>query len=158
MTFRDVLRDDLPGALAGEPGAIERLLAAIRPFVVHYCRARIGRVGQSFAAADNLAQQVCMAVLTRLPAFPAGGRPFLAFVYAIAADRADQASQGGVAGARLHGLLSVLPAPQREVVLLRMAVGLTTEETAEATGASPSTVRLTQHRALAKVRRVLGAG
>ena len=52
-------------------------------------------------------------------------------------------------------LLEVLPAKQREIVVLRVVVGLSAEETADAVGSTPGAVRVAQHRALARLRRLL---
>lgn len=45
-------------------------------------------------------------------------------------------------------LLANLPENQRELLLLRIAVGLTAEETGQMLGMSPGAVRVAQHRAL----------
>ncbi|MEU9690833.1 RNA polymerase subunit sigma-70, partial [Amycolatopsis japonica] len=39
----DVESIPVAAAVEGDPQAVERLLAAIRPLVVRYCRARVGR-------------------------------------------------------------------------------------------------------------------
>ncbi|MCC5698578.1 RNA polymerase subunit sigma, partial [Klebsiella pneumoniae] len=78
-------------AVDGDRQSIERLLAEIRPLVVRYCRARVGRAERSFASADDVAQEVCLAVLTALPTYKDQGRPFLAFVYGIAAHKVADA-------------------------------------------------------------------
>lgn len=57
----------------------------------------------------------------------------------------------------MNELLQVLPDKQREIVLLRVVVGLSAEETAEAVGSTPGAVRVAQHRALARLRRTLSA-
>jgi RNA polymerase sigma-70 factor (ECF subfamily) len=41
------------------------------------------------------------------------------------------------------------------VLVLRVAVGLSAEEAAQAVGSTTGTVRVTQHRALARLRRLL---
>lgn len=150
MTYREDLRLRLPAALGGDPRAIERLLAAFRPIVARYCRARLGGGDGSYRAADDVAQRACLAVLTELPRYPEQSRPFLAFVYGIAAATVD-----GAAGTRPHHPLDRLPATQRDVVILRTVVGLSTEETAEAVGMSPAGVRLAQHRALEYLREAM---
>src|SRR5688500_17524618 len=83
----DGLDAEVGAAVDGDRHAIERLLASIRPLVVRYCRARVGRQERSFASADDVAQEVCLAVLTALPSYRDQGRPFLAFVYGIAAHK-----------------------------------------------------------------------
>jgi RNA polymerase sigma-70 factor (ECF subfamily) len=150
MTHRDALRTHLPGALEGDPRAVERLLAAFRPLVAKYCRARIGGRDGSFRTADDVAQRACLAVLSALPRYHAQGRPFLAFVHGITVATVD--------GATFHAPghpLDRLPAAQRDVVILRTVVGLSADETAEAVSMSPSGVRLAQHKALDTLRRTM---
>ncbi|MDX8033683.1 sigma-70 family RNA polymerase sigma factor [Lentzea sp. BCCO 10_0856] len=163
--------------MAGDPVAINRLLGTIRPLIVRYCRARVG----SFASADDVAQEVCLAVLTSLPSYRDQGRPFLAFVYGIAAHKVadsfrsfsrnrseavpevpesmdtaagpEQRAMQGELSDRMAALLRVLPEKQREIVVLRVVVGLSAEETAEAVGSTPGAVRVAQHRALLRLRK-----
>lgn len=181
----DGLDESVAAAVEGEPQAVERLLAAIRPLVVRYCRARVGRQERSFASADDVAQEVCLAVLTALPTYRDQGRPFLAFVYGIAqhkvadAHRAaarnkaepvaevpddvegdvgpEQHALQGELNKRMTKLLEILPEKQREIVVLRVVVGLSAEEAAEAVGSTPGAVRVAQHRALARLRKALAA-
>jgi RNA polymerase sigma-70 factor (ECF subfamily) len=54
--------------------------------------------------------------------------------------------------AKMDALLNVLPDRYREVLVLRLIAGLTVEETAQATGMSPGSIRVTQHRALARLK------
>jgi RNA polymerase sigma-70 factor, ECF subfamily len=172
-------------AIGGDRLAVERLLAQVRPLVVRYCRARVGRQERSFASADDVAQEVCLAVLTALPGYRDQGRPFLAFVYGIAAHKVADAHRAAArnraepvaevpdaadhrAGPehralqtelseRMAALMGVLPEKQREIVVLRVVVGLSAEETAEAVGSTPGAVRVAQHRALARLRKSLSA-
>src|SRR5918997_4507994 len=78
-------------AVDGEREAVEGVLRWIRPLVVRYCRARVGGQEKTFASADDVAQEVCLAVLTALPSYRDQGRPFLAFVYGIAAHKVADA-------------------------------------------------------------------
>jgi RNA polymerase sigma-70 factor (ECF subfamily) len=171
-------------AVAGERAAVERLLGYVRPLVVRYCRARVGRQERSFASADDVAQEVCLAVLTALATYRDQGRPFLAFVYGIAAHKVadahraasrnraepvaevpdepeldagpEQRAMRGEMTTRMAELLQVLPAKQREILVLRVVVGLSAEETADAVGSTPGAVRVAQHRALARLRTAAG--
>ncbi|MEV4316072.1 sigma-70 family RNA polymerase sigma factor [Actinocrispum sp. NPDC049592] len=173
-------------AVAGEADAIGRVIEAIRPLVVRYCRARVGRAERSFASADDVAQEVCLAVLTALPSYRDQGRPFLAFVYGIAAHKVadahraaarnrtepvadvpdepetdatpEQAAMRSDLARRLTKILDVLPSKQREIVVLRVVVGLSAEETADTIGSTPGAVRVAQHRALARLRRTIAEG
>lgn len=184
-TSGDGLDASVSAAVEGDPRAIERVLASIRPLVVRYCRARVGRQERNFASADDVAQEVCLAVLTALPSYRDQGRPFLAFVYGIAAHKVADAHRAAGrnrsepvaevpdepetdAGPeqralrqeltkQMSELLQVLPDKQREIVLLRVVVGLSAEETAEAVGSTPGAVRVAQHRALARLRKTLSA-
>ncbi|HEY3481137.1 MAG TPA: RNA polymerase sigma factor ShbA [Streptomyces sp.] len=179
------LSEPVAAAHAGDPEATEKLLAAIRPLVVRYCRARIGRAERSHISADDVAQEVCLAVLAALPAYQDQGRPFLAFVYGIAqhkvadAHRAaarnraepvrdlpelpaagDEPESNAIAlelNTRLNKILGMLPVQWREVVVLRVVVGLSATETADALGMTPGAVRVTQHRALSRLRPLLQA-
>src|SRR4030088_2726997 len=81
-------------AVDGERQAVEGVLRWIRPLVVRYCRARVGGQEKTFASADDVAQEVCLAVLTALPSYRDQGRPFLAFVYGIAAHKVADAHRG----------------------------------------------------------------
>lgn len=170
-------------AVTGDRGAVDLLLGYIRPLVVRYCRARVGRQEHSFASADDVAQEVCLAVLTALSGYQDQGRPFLAFVYGIAAHKVADAHRAAARNraelvaevpdeavlafdpkkqviraertsmtSTMADLLEVLPAKQREILVLRVVVGLSAEETADAVGSTPGAVRVTQHRALARLR------
>ncbi|MFF1608220.1 RNA polymerase sigma factor ShbA [Amycolatopsis sp. NPDC058278] len=188
----DGVQDVVPAAMDGDPVAVERLMAALRPLIVRYCRARIGRQERSWASAEDVAQEVLMAVVTSLQSYrgKAEGaqileRPFLAFVYGIAQNKVadahraaarnrsepvdevpDEVESGanpeqralqGELNERMSQLLQVLPPLHREIVVLRVVVGLSMDETAEALGISPGAVRVTQYRALKKLRKVLAA-
>lgn len=52
----------------------------------------------------------------------------------------------------MNELLEILPAKQREILILRVVVGLSAEETAAAVGATPGAVRVAQHRALQRLK------
>jgi RNA polymerase sigma-70 factor (ECF subfamily) len=185
-TRDDEIDEFLAAAIAGERAAVERVLKTIRPLVVRYCRARLGRSERTFASADDVAQEVCMAVLTSLPSYRDQGRPFLAFVYGIAAHKVidahraagrnksepvsdvpdsvevadgpeQRALQFETAG-EMGRLLEVLPEKQREILVLRVVNGLSAEETAEAVGSTPGAVRVAQHRALARLRKAMSEG
>lgn len=172
-------------AAAGDPAAVEALLVGVRPGLVRYCRARLGRVGGAYTTADDVAQEVCVAVLRALPRYREQGVPFTAFVYGIAAHKVADAQRSAVRDAavtatetplerpdaapgpeqqavasdlarRLSALLDRLPDVQREIVLLRVAVGLSAEEVGDVVGMSAAAVRMAQSRALARLRTLAG--
>ncbi|WP_326834188.1 sigma factor-like helix-turn-helix DNA-binding protein [Amycolatopsis rhabdoformis] len=146
-------------AARGDPEAIARFLTAARPLILRYCRARIGRKAGGFAQADEVAQEVCLALLTALPGHGPGDRSFLPGVYRLAQQKIRAAGPPGEPpDARLGALLRVLPERQREILTLRMIVGLSAEQSALVLGLTPSAVRVQQHRALARLRGGLGSG
>lgn len=167
----------------GDPDAIQALLSLLRPLVVRYCRARLGRRDRSFLSVDDVAQEVCLAILKALPRYQDRGGSFLYLVYAIAANKVADAHRAAARDRsepvpdfpdesscttmpvtavlqreladRLGRMMSTLPRKQQEILALRIAVGLSAEETATALGVSAGNVRVTQHRALARLRSML---
>jgi len=170
-------------AVGGDPVATQQVLESTRPIVLRYCRARIGRLDPSFASADDVAQEVCVALVTALPGYQDRGQPFLAFVYGIAQHKVADAHRAAArdrsvpmsevperpdttAGPEqqvlqdelthsMNQLLATLTDKQREIVALRVVAGLSSEETADAVGSTPGAVRVAQHRALTKLRTLL---
>jgi RNA polymerase sigma-70 factor (ECF subfamily) len=136
--------------------AVRGLLTAIGPLVVRYCRAFFGRRNGSYGAADELAREVCVSVLNTLPAYSREGGSFLFLVHEISSRTITDALRQGTD--ELPEPLAELPATQREALVLRVALGLSVAETAEALGISPATVRLVQHGAIAALRSGLRRG
>jgi RNA polymerase sigma-70 factor (ECF subfamily) len=173
------LRTLVSRAAEGEAQAAEALLTHLRPLVVRYCRGRLGRVPAADFAADDAAQEVLLAVLHALPRYRDEGRPFEAFVFGIAAHKVadlqraafrtaiptddvpdttdlnltpeERAVQAGEID-QAYALLDRLPENLRELLVLRVAVGLSAEETGRALGMTPGAVRVAQHRALTRLR------
>ena len=168
-------------AADGDRAAVAALLTDVRPRLVRYCRARLGRIGGAYTTADDVAQEVCLAVLKALPRYREQGRPFSAFVFAVAAHKVVDAQRAAVRDSavtvtdtplerpdaapgpeqqalatdlarQLSVLLQRLPDAQREIITLRVAVGLTAEEVGAILGMSAAAVRVAQSRALARLR------
>ncbi len=166
-------------AQAGGAAEVEVLLQRVRLVAHRYSRAKLASYPGGVHLADDVAQEICIAVLTALPRYRDRGKPFEAFVYGVAArkvadalralhrhpiptedlpdsaddnptpeDRAVFASQVAVATA----MLDELPDNLREIMLLRVAAGLSAEETGAALGMTAGAVRVAQHRALTKMR------
>nr|WP_218902923.1 RNA polymerase sigma factor ShbA [Streptomonospora nanhaiensis] len=182
---KDTELNDLTSlAVQGDHGAVDTLLREVRPMVVRYCRAKLSRVAGYVHYSDDVAQEVCIALLAALPRYEDMGRPFAAFVFGIAAhkvadalrrstradlptdavpDRPDddpgpEESAVRVAEAeRARALLNQLPEQQRRLVLLRVIRGLSADETGHELGMSPGAVRVAQHRALARLRKAAAA-
>jgi RNA polymerase sigma-70 factor (ECF subfamily) len=167
-------------ASGGDQRALEQLLTRIRPMVVQYCRARIGMLGSQ--SAEDIAQDTLMAVVGALARWRPEKR-VMAFVYGIASNKVvdayraagrdrsvpteivpeepdldhgpEQAAMHGGLVAELRALLDQLPEHHREILVLRVALGMTAVETATAVGSTSGAVRVTQHRALAKLRELV---
>ena len=167
-------------AVAGSRDALREVVETIRPIVVRYVRARLGSTERVGLSADDVAQEVCLAAIQALPRYQDQGRPFLAFVYGIAAHKVADAHRAAArnrsdptdvvperfsldagpeqmamqsdSAARMTKLLEILPEKQREILMLRIVVGLSAEETADAVGSTPGAVPDAQHRALAKLK------
>jgi RNA polymerase sigma-70 factor (ECF subfamily) len=160
--------------------AMETLLARVRAIAHRYSRARLYHCPGGIHLADDVAQDICLAVLRALPRFRDRGRPFEAFVHGIASHKVADA-QRSLARAPIPAdelpdevdlaptpedravhrsdleyaatLLDRLPTTLREVMLLRVAAGMSAEETGAALGMSAGAVRVAQHRAVARMRR-----
>src|SRR5215813_956690 len=168
-------------AARGQPAAIDTLIREIRPMVVRYCRARLGNLAGHYQVAEDVAQEVCIAVLTALPRYQDMGRPFASFVFGIASHKVadarrhaarqaipvadlpdspddrlgpEEAVVASLEAQRARALLARLPGSQRELLVLRVLTGLSAEETGAALGMSAGAVRVAQHRALARLRSI----
>jgi len=173
-------------ALAGNSLARERLLAAIRPMVVEMCRGRLARGRSHSWSADDVAQDVCLAVLAALPGHLPRRESFYFYVHAIArhkiadawraeySDRCVVTADAPESAApeadpeerllalerseRLGQLLTELTPRERRVLVSRIALGMSADETAAALGTTPGAVRVAQHRALNRLRALVGRG
>ncbi len=154
-------------AAQGELEATQELLIQLSPIVG---RAVAGVIGASHADFDDVAQQSLLAVLRALPSFrgecpPAGYASRIAFRVALRArkqrgrelsklsDLANDESESEwapspleVSSAQrrrelLRQLLSRLPEEQAETLGLRVVLGFSLDEVAQATGAPTNTVR-----------------
>ncbi len=161
--------------------ARETLLARVRDLALRYARVRLGRFGAEDSAQD-VAQEVCMAVLPALSTYEDRGLPFEAFVYRIAsrklADAQRVVMQGPAPVAELPDRVDDTPGPEaqamrrsevdlalrlmsrlseqhREILTLRVAVGLSADETAAALDMTAGAVRVAQHRALTRLRSMM---
>jgi RNA polymerase sigma-70 factor (ECF subfamily) len=172
-------------AMTGSRAAIAGVLRALRPMVFRYCLGRLGSWQDGSSDAEDCAQDVLLAVVGALPGYRHEAESFLAFVFGIAAHKvsdfqrrrardrtspvaeppAERWTGGDPTGEEVEraagldwsaGLLDTLPPRQREILVLRIILGLSAEETASAVGlSSAGAVRVAQHRALTTLRRGL---
>lgn len=180
---RDNLDEVVAAAVRGDRVAAGDLLGFLRPIVFRYCRTKLGRVQRTFIAADDVAQEVCLAVFRALPTYRQLGRPFLSFVYGIAAHKIADVHRAAARDRsqptpetpdvllteedpeqitlrrelveRTGQLLGTLTPRQRDILVMRIVLGLSAQETATAVGTTPDAVRVAQHRALNRLRRTV---
>ncbi|MGF7123055.1 RNA polymerase sigma factor ShbA [Rhodococcus sp. BE178] len=171
------LNDVAVAAALGDRAAMSAVLVRIRPMVLSFCRSRMQ--GMRYPSAEDITQEVCIAVLRALPRYENRGR-FIAFVYGVASHkvvdavravgrdrsvpvetvpdvptRDDGPEEHALRSEQLQRteqMLDVLSAQQRTILHLRIIDGRTATDTADALGMTPGAVRVAQHRALTRLR------
>lgn len=162
-------------ARKGNKQALEQIWYAHHPAVIRYLR------GVGIPDPDDVAADVWESVARSLRRFEGDGADFRRWLFVIARRRmiddlrlrsnrheelvgdmpdacaveTDRAVEGL---AQATALLQRLPAPQAEVILLRVMAGFSVKETAELTDRSPASVRVMAHRGLARLREQLEGG
>lgn len=178
---KDRLEALVPAAAHGDASALNRIIAIIYTPVVRYCRARINDTAD--ITAEDIAQETCLAVAQSLSRYEDRGLSFMSFVYGIAVNKvadarrrlykdlsfasedvpeyADSAYGPEEYALVLEGsnrvrkLLDSLNEKSRDIIILRVIVGLSADETAEILGSTPGAVRVAQHRALGRLRNMV---
>ncbi|MEY8566059.1 sigma-70 family RNA polymerase sigma factor [Corynebacterium sp.] len=185
MTATDDIDEALPrlvpSAVEGDGRALQRIIDLIHPPVVRYCRARVPST--KYPTPEDLAQEICLAVARAIPGYEDQGKPFMAFVYRIAANKIVDARRSQSRDLSMPTdevpdqevvtttpetvamdmsscnevvqLLDTLSDKARQIVTLRVFGGYSAEETAEIVGSTAGAVRVAQFRALAKMRETL---
>ena len=175
------MRDLVAAAQDNDPAARHQLLDDVHRMALRYASARLGAFSASRELAADAAQEGCVAVLQALPRYVERGVPFEAFVYSICSRKVADVQRGAFRAAvptdeipegvdlstgpeemavsgdtakRLSMLMGGLSEQHREILTLRVAVGLSAEETARSLGMTAGAVRVAQHRALAKLRKL----
>jgi RNA polymerase sigma-70 factor, ECF subfamily len=183
LARRDAELDRLASrAASGHRPSLDQLLHYVRPLVVRYCRARIGSGTIGLATPEDVTQDVLFALYNALGRWRPDETRVMAFVYGIASNKVVDAYRAAgrnrsvptetmpdatdtgagpeaiaVLGSQigeLRRLLEQLPEHHREVLVLRIALGLSAEETARTVDSTAGAVRVTQHRALTKLRQL----
>lgn len=177
----EALNGLVAAAAHGDQDALQEIMDYIHPKVVVYCRHRLS--DDSFPGPEDTAQEICMAVLKSLDRFVDRGTPFMSYVYGIAShkvkdgyrsmgrDRSQPTDEipetiHDVAGPeelaiqsdgrnKLLRLLDILGERPREIIILRVLEGYTSEETAKIVGSTPNAVRVAQFRAIAKLKKAM---
>ena len=180
QAHRGMATAGLPALIAeaadGDQLALRELAGIVVPFVNYYCRIHLGTT----ETAQQVAQGISRTILKTLPSYLRSRAPFWGYVYGVTARAVADAQRYTSPAhsdpvhmceglprqqlvdpdcARLVAqLLATLPSEQREVLVLRVPLRLTVEDTAKIVGTSPATVRLIQHRALNRLRQELQTG
>ncbi|MGE3256910.1 sigma-70 family RNA polymerase sigma factor [Pseudonocardia sp.] len=173
------LRQWAAAAVDGDPVAVRALVRALQDLISAYCRGRLHQLGHGVA--DDVVQETCIAVLRRLAHLVETGQPMLPYVFRVAQNKVADAFRDAVKrshqqlddtvtqlrdiapgpeDAALRGdlarelarALAVLGEREQEVVGLRVLGGLPAADVARILGMTEGNVRVTQHRALAKLR------
>ncbi len=166
-------------ARAGDEAALSELYSLYFPRVYRYILARTGNPYD----AEDLAEEVFLRVLDAIERFQWREAPFSAWLFRIAHNalisqrrkdgargRSAPLSEGLPLDAQgpeelvenrlaLNEIMRAaqgLPEAQRQVISLRFAAGLSVAETARAMGKGEGNVKVIQHKAIAKLREMLG--
>jgi len=170
----------VPRAVVEGGEDVEELMCRVRVVAFRYCRARLATYAGGSELADDVAQEICIAVLKGLPAYEERGRPFVAWVYSIGAFKVADAQRRlhrdrslsvaelpeapddsptpeesaiSASDVRLAArLMESLPERLREVLVMRIAIGISVEQTALTLGMTAGAVRVAQHRAVKRLR------
>ena len=171
------IRDDVRAAARGDREAAARLFDELYPRVFRYAMSRVHIEHE----AEDVASETFARALRDLDRFKWRGGGFEAWLFRIASnlvidhyrrtgrespreeaseladaptidDPESRLLQGEMAG-ELGALVATLSPEQQEVLSLRFAAGLSTEETASAMKKRPNAVRQLQFRALESLRR-----
>ncbi|MDI9959992.1 MULTISPECIES: RNA polymerase subunit sigma [unclassified Rhodococcus (in: high G+C Gram-positive bacteria)] len=138
-------------ARSGSNEAMANLYAAFRPMVVLRCRAELDRT-----VSDSAADASCLAVLEAVRDGSELNQPFLRLLYARTSVAIARAASNGFSGGPLPSP-TALPVVERDVLVLRLIVGLGTEATATSLARTTDEVSLDLHRALQRLRKLPSA-
>lgn len=162
------------GARRGDPDSLDALVGWLEGPLLGFARARRSE------DPHGVVNEVFVRAFCSLDSFSGGAGDFRAWVFQIArnliidqtrararrvvelatapTDLPAVAVDGGVGeriqeSSRVQALLETLTPDQREVLVLRVVADFTAERTAQIMGRSVGSVRVLQHRALAKLRK-----
>jgi RNA polymerase sigma-70 factor (ECF subfamily) len=175
----EVERDAVDRARMGDQSALADLYDWYMPRVYRYAVARVGNV----AEAEDLTEEVFLKMLGAIGGFRWKDVPFSSWLFRIAHNHIAShfrrsAQRGGPTSELTEDMIDVrespsmvveeritleevrratelLPEAQRDVITLRFAVGLSIAETAQALGKREGNVKALQHKAVAKLQKLL---
>jgi RNA polymerase sigma-70 factor (ECF subfamily) len=178
----EVERETVDRARTGDQAALADLYDWYMPRVYRYALARLGSVHE----AEDATEEVFLKMLGAISSFRWRDVPFSSWLFRIAhnqcASHYRRLAQRGGAHAELSPDLvdwrdgpaqavehmvtmdevrratAELPDAQREVIVMRFAVGLSIAETAKALGKREGNIKALQHKAVAKLQKMLIPG
>jgi RNA polymerase sigma-70 factor, ECF subfamily len=173
----DTFAHDLAAAQQGDEAAFERLWRAVNPGLVRYLRVT------ARPAAEDIAAETWLQIIRSLASFRGDEGPFRAWVFTIArnkvidwrrhesvrptqdlqpehldiegADDTEHAVLERLSTERALALIATLPRDMAEIVTLRVVAGLDVAQVAKLVHKRPGAVRVSCHRALAKLHALL---
>lgn len=164
---------------AGDDEAFDGLLRRMSQLIHRYCRSRLAGLPGGDQSAEDAAQEACLSLIEMLPKYRASDGPFEALLYTVASRRVvdqqrvsyrvpmpiaqipeeaaslptpEEHALARDEASRVRDLLGHLSDVHREILTLRVAVGMSADEVASAMGMTPGAVRVAQHRAIARLR------
>ncbi len=167
-------------ARLGDQQALADLYDWYMPRVYRYVLARVGSVHE----AEDLTEEIFLRMLGAVGDFQWKAVPFSAWLFRIAHNevashfrRRNQRNRHGplfedivdtkndpeelaerrLTVERIQRVADSLPEAQREVIALRFAVGLSIAETARVLGKREGNIKALQHKAVARLQKLLGA-
>ncbi|NLE81821.1 MAG: sigma-70 family RNA polymerase sigma factor [Rhodococcus sp.] len=165
-----------PRARSGDEHAIREMVRIAYPLVREYCERRIGTSLHPHSTGDDVAHDVCLALMTSI-----GGcqrRFLLPFVYGVAihkmgdakrrarrhsrsdhdpavtdrdADDPESAALRTESHDEVRRQLAALPERDRQILHMRFVLEMSAERMATVLGTTPGAVRVAQHRALRNI-------
>lgn len=174
----DAERQTVDRARAGDPQALGHLYDLYFPKVYRYVLARTRDVSES----EDITAEIFVKMLDGIGGFQWRRAPFGAWLFRIAhnhlvshvrkngqrrhestvsettADPGQDftaAVEKRISFREVMDVAQTLPAAQREVILLRFAVGLCVDDTALVLGKRAGTVKVLQHKAIARLQKLL---
>jgi RNA polymerase sigma-70 factor, ECF subfamily len=169
---QDKWDDWMRAALNGDAQAYASLLAAVSPWLKAYFTRRL-----KSADTDDLVQMTLLSVHTKRHTYDPA-QPFMPWLCAVARHKlidhvrksqrhvmielddnlADDHLEPSLAARDLAALMKHLPPQQAEVLRLHKLNELSVEDVASLTGLSAANVKVTVHRALNKLKVLIGKG
>jgi len=171
-------REIVRRARSGDQQALAELYDLYFPRIYRYVLARTGNP----AEAEDVTEEVFVKMLGAIGAFEPRQAPFAAWMFRIARNQlVSHIRKNGVRRTetslavsiadpspdplarvedrlqfeQIFGIARALPQAQREVLWLRFGVGLSISDTAQALGKREGNVKVLQHKAIAKLQKLL---